>query len=98
MTAGRYVDRTRDDDATSGPERIRQAIARDRGAYAPCQPVVLCGSHPAGAKTVREWDAEHANKGAHAPLCERLIMLVHCPACLRFRWNPGHWLSCGGSR
>jgi hypothetical protein len=79
----------------TGPERIREAIARDRGHYAPSQPIVLCGGDPTGAKTVREWDAEHASNGPGTPIGERLIALVHCPACLRFRWNPGHWLSCG---
>jgi hypothetical protein len=79
----------------NGPARIREAIARDRGEYAPSEPVTLCGSDSTAAKTVREWDALHAPKGPKTPLGERLIVLVHCPACLRFRWNPGHWISCG---
>jgi hypothetical protein len=24
----------------------------------------------------------------------RLLLRIHCPACLRFRFSPGHWLSC----
>lgn len=56
---------------------------------------MLCGNDPTAAKTVREWDAQHTRNARRTPLAERLIVLVHCPACLRFRWNPGHWLSCG---
>ena len=80
----------------SGPDRVREAIARDRGEYAPNRPVVLCGGDRTGTKTIRERDA--ASPLPRTSLAERLIVLIHCPACLRFRWNPGHWLTCGVSR
>lgn len=28
------------------------------------------------------------------PLADRIIERLWCPACLRARFNPGHWLSC----
>lgn len=31
------------DSGQSGPDRVREAIARDRGHYAPSGPVLLCG-------------------------------------------------------
>lgn len=83
MSAGLF--QYREHEATSGPDRIREAIARDRGAYAPSRPVVLCGDDPIGAKSVREWDSEAARRGPRTSLAERLIVLIHCPACLRFR-------------
>lgn len=82
----------------TGIERVREAIARDRGHYAPSQPVTLCGTPDGTERTVAEWEGLAAQRGRSTPLGERLIVRIHCPACLRFRWNPGHWLSCGGWR
>lgn len=79
----------------SGPDRVREAIARGRGHYAPAQPVTLCGQPDGTEKTVAEWDRLGPERGPSTSLGERLIVFIHCPACLRFRWNPGHWLSCG---
>jgi hypothetical protein len=43
--------------ALSGPDRVRDAIARDRGEYAPSQPVTLCGPITPGDRLVprRRW-------------------------------------------
>lgn len=59
-----------------------------------CAPITLCGTPDGTEKTLREWDALAAQRGPKTPLGERLVALIHCGACLRFRWNPGHWFSC----
>jgi hypothetical protein len=62
----------------TGTERIREAIARDRGHYAPNRPVTLCG-HPDGSE--RRADADWARIHVPAPgfwhrLAERLVSPV----------------------
>lgn len=70
----------------TGPERIREAIARDRGDFAPDQPVTLCGQ-PDGTE-VRA-DAQPVRR-VRTPLGERLAGLIQCPSCLGLRFGPVH--------
>jgi hypothetical protein len=70
----------------TGPERIREAIARDRGHFAFSQPVTLCGQ-PDGTE-VRA-DAQPVRE-IRTPLAERLAGLVQCPSCLGLRFGPVH--------
>lgn len=43
-----------DEQRTSGADRVREAIARDRGHHAPSQPVTLCGA-PDGTERRADW-------------------------------------------
>ena len=70
----------------TGPERIREAIARDRGHYAPALPVPLCGQ-PDGTE-VRA-DAQPTSE-VRTPLPECVAGLIQCPSCLALRFGPVH--------
>jgi len=81
----------------SGPDRIREAIARDRGHYAPSRPVTLCGTPDGTEHTVREWDelAAHRQERRTRPTyrhrtAERLAYAAQCPSCLGLRFGPVH--------
>lgn len=81
----------RDDLGLSGPDRVRRAIARDRGFYAPNRPVVLCGD-PQTA-----WTGILAGQPRPLPrltrrqrLAVRLGDLLLCPDCLGLRFGPVH--------
>lgn len=59
-----------------GPDRVREAIARDRGEYAPQLPVWLCGGPDDRATAHRaDWDG-WTGRGPFRPLAGR--------------WN--HWM------
>lgn len=77
--------------SVSGADRIREAIARDRGEFAPSQPVVLCGQ-PDG--TERRADDPGWQRPVRVPLWlragERLAYAVQCPSCLGLRFGPVH--------
>lgn len=51
----------------NGPERVREAIARDRGERAPSGPVRLCGVPDGTEKTVAEWDREYRRRQPRTP-------------------------------
>lgn len=79
---------TSDEKSQSGPDRIREAIARDRGDFAPGHPVTLCG-RPDGTE-VRA-DSQPIQE-IHVSLGERVAGLVQCPSCLGLRFGPVHLL------
>jgi hypothetical protein len=77
----------------SGPDRVRLAIARDRGAFAPSQPLTLCGT-PDGterrADAYRETQARTRRWTPQPGWGEQLAGLVQCPSCLGLRFGPVH--------
>jgi hypothetical protein len=81
----------------NGPDRVREAIARDRGHYAPAQPVRLCGQ-PDGTELRADATRPLPPVNRVRRFGERAASAIQCPACLRFRWNPAHWFTCGGWR
>lgn len=76
----------------SGPERIRAAIERDRGMHAPTPDEIRalsgCCAPPDGFTAQPQPE----------PRSERHSVLeaLFCPACIRFRFGPGHLMFCDG--
>ena len=75
----------------NGADRVREAIARDRGDFAPAHPVMLCGQ-PDG--TERRADDPGWQRPVTVPLWrragERAANAVQCPSCLGLRFGPVH--------
>lgn len=59
----------------TGPDRVREAIARDRGHFAPSRPVTLCGT-PDGTERRAGW----APPPPDLPLWRRLGNWLAAPA------------------
>lgn len=75
----------------TGPDRIRDAIRRDRGGDAPQHRIPVCGLDCRGEIT------SNPDLGPnHARYCrgrrDWLDSLI-CPGCIRFKFNPIHWFN-----
>jgi hypothetical protein len=71
----------------SGPDRIRAAIAADRGGNAPNMPIQVCGPKCRGQYDAPPSDPIEAHP---ARLMRNLADALICPGCLRLRFSPVH--------
>lgn len=76
----------------TGPERVREAIQRDRGGQlAPQLPVTICGQ-PDGTEMRADDPRWSGNRTAEPRLgiVERTLGALICPGCLGLRFGPVH--------
>lgn len=76
----------------TGPERVREAIERDRGGHlAPQLPVTICGQ-PDGTEMRADdprWPGNRTTEPCPS-ITERTLGLLVCPGCFGLRFGPIH--------
>lgn len=83
-------------DEMTGPERIREAIRRDRGGDAPAFPIQVCGPACRGDDLeayIAERGPEFAEEVRRAEVKQRRrarLGCLICPGCLGLRFGPAH--------
>lgn len=84
----------------SGPDRIRAAIERDRGMYAPTldemRALTGCCTPPEGF--VAQPQPQPQRERLTARIADSVLNALVCPACIRLRFGVGHLLLCDGGR
>ena len=80
-------------DGLTGPERVRQAIQRDRGGHlAPQLPVTICGEPDPGAMRADDprWPGNRTSPERRRSVTECVMEALVCPGCLGLRFGPAH--------
>jgi hypothetical protein len=75
---------------TTGLDRIRRAIAQQRGEFAPQQPVTLCGAPDGTERRADSWERPSVRLSARQRVAVRLADALVCPGCLGLRFGPTH--------
>jgi hypothetical protein len=87
----------------TGPDLIRAAIERDRGMGPPSQEetrsLTGCCTPPEGPEGFAPQPPPLLRtEPLKTRLADALVNALFCPACIRFRFGPGHLLFCDGGR
>src|SRR5258708_1550781 len=76
----------------TGPERVREAVRRDRGGHlAPQQAVHICGEPDPNAMRADDprWTTSSRPEPRHR-IAELIADLLICPGCFGLRFGPAH--------